>query len=132
MGGKREEIGPQVRPHVMGYTCGTATNLWRSGSNSASLPSTRGTVVSRYVKQSDLACCRKEVGKGDGSGRLTLKNDGLKVGETTPIAWGKYADARASGFATTRSNGGSPGSITRIGGSYRHHVDNQRLQNAVP
>jgi hypothetical protein len=101
-------MGPQVRPHVMGNTCGTAENLWRSGSKSASLPSTRGTVVSRFVKQSDLACCRKEVGEGDGAGRLTRINDGSKVGETTPTAWGNYADARASGPATTRSNGGSP------------------------
>jgi hypothetical protein len=102
-------MGPQVRPHVIGNTCGTAKNPWRPGSKSASLLSTRGTVVSRFVKQSGLACCRKEVGEGDGSGGLTRINDGSKVGETTPIAWGNYADARASGPATTRSNGGSPG-----------------------
>ena len=89
-------MGPLARPHVKN-TAGTATNLWRSGSNFASLPSTRGTVVSRYVKQSDLACCRKEVGEGDGAGRLTRINDGSKVGETTHTAWGNYADARASG-----------------------------------
>jgi len=74
MGGKGEDIGPQVRTHMIRIMCCTAANLWRSGAKSASLPSTRGTVVSRYVKQSDLACCRKEVGEGDGAGRLTRIN----------------------------------------------------------